>query len=241
MQLPFDDTRRRRLYMVRHGQSASARPEHGVYGDDISLTEPGRREATAMREALAGARFDVAFCSDIRRTQETAAIILAPHGMQAVQNEDFTELRGDLDAALKAEMPSTEKLHGFAYLMWKNGDPEHRFFGGDHMGDYLARCGATLEASVRDTDASDILIVSHSGFQRAALSWVLDSPTLGLAKFEQDSCCLNILDIDVDAKGRIVRKHVRLANYTPLDPIKLDNRLTDGERMAVRLSDALGT
>ena len=82
-----------------------------------------------------------------------------------------------------------------------------------------------------------MLVVSHSGFQRAALCWALESVPLGLARLEQDTCCLNILDIDVRGDGTLARCHVRLANYTPLDPVKLDNRLTDGERMAVRLAE----
>ena len=239
MQLPFDGHFRRRIYLVRHGQSAPSRPEHGAYGDAISLTETGRREAAAMRDALADVPFDAAWCSDINRTQETAAVILEAHrGLSAQAQARFTEMRGDLDSALSADLPRDEKLGSFAYLLWTE-NPDARFFGGDHLGDYLARAGHALRDLVRESTGGNILLVSHSGFQRAALCWTLDAVPLGLAKFEQDSCCLNILDIDVDDTGNIVRKHVRLANYTPLDPVKSENRFTDGEKMAMRLSEVL--
>jgi probable phosphoglycerate mutase len=219
MLLPFDGAKRRRLYMVRHGQAAATQAGHGVYGDSISLTARGIEEAQAMREHLRHVKFDAAFVSDIRRSQETAAIILDAHGVTAESSVAFTELRGDVQSALAADSPLQQKLASFAYLMWDANDPATRFLGGD---------------------ADTILIVSHSGFQRAALCWALNAAPVGMAAFEQDSCCLNVLDIDVAAGGRIVRKHVRMSNFTPLDLVKKDNILTDGEHMALRLHGALG-
>lgn len=238
MKLPFDGHFRRRLYLVRHGQAAASQPGHGIYGDAISLTAAGRDEAQAMSDALAGVPFEEAWCSDINRAQETARVILAPHGLEVTASERFTEMRGDIAAALKLDLPKEQKLGRFAYSMWQE-QSGGRFFGGDDLRGYMDRVATTLESLVLETTASNVLIVSHSGFQRAALCWVLDAVPLGLAKLEQDSCCLNILDIDVSEHGEILRKHVRLANYTPTDPVKIYNRLTDGERLAMRLSEQL--
>jgi broad specificity phosphatase PhoE len=239
MLLPFDGHKRRRLYMVRHGQAAATQAGHGVYGDSISLTARGIEEAQAMCEHLRHVKFDAAFVSDIRRSQETAAIILDAHGVTAESSVAFTELRGDVQSALVADSPLEQKLASFAYLMWDAHDPAMRFLGGDVIADYLAATSETLTKVVRESHADTVLIVSHSGFQRAALCWALDAAPVGMAAFEQDSCCLNVLDIDVAADGRIVRKHVRLSNFTPLDLVKNDNILTDGEQMAVRLHGAL--
>src|SRR5450755_4364328 len=118
MQLPFDDHQRCRLYFVRHGQAAATESSDGVYGDNISLTTRGLDQARAMRDHLSAVRFDAAFSSDIRRAQETAAIVLEPHGVAARASAAFTELRGDIDAALSVQMPLQEKLASFAYSMW---------------------------------------------------------------------------------------------------------------------------
>jgi len=238
MKLPFDGHFRRRLYLVRHGQAAASQAGHGVYGDAISLTEAGAREAQVMCDALAGVTLDEAWCSDINRAQETARIILAPHRIEATASEQFTEMRGDIAAALSQDLPKEQKLGRFAYSLWQE-ESGARFFGGDDLREYMDRVAKTLESLVRETRASNVLIVSHSGFQRAALCWVLDAIPLSLAKLEQDSCCLNILDVDVSEHGDILRKHVRLANYTPTDPVKIANRLTDGERLAMRLLEQL--
>jgi len=55
-----------------------------------------------------------------------------------------------------------------------------------------------------------------------------------LATFEQDNACLNVIDIDCDAKtGEIVRRYVRVVNFTPYDPAKRDIHLTTLEKSAV--------
>lgn len=234
MLLPFDGHMRRRLYLVRHGESAARQESDGLYGDEIVLTDRGEAEAAAMATALAEVPIGIAYCSTIWRTQQTAGIILAGRGIAAEPSDRFTEMRGDIATVLLSDLPAAERQHIFAYAMWGASDPDAAFFGGDVYRHYVDRVGATLTDLVRSTDASDILIVSHSGFQRAALCWVLDALPAGLPRFEQDTCCLNILDIDVDTAGTIARKHVRLANYTPIDPVKAALRLTDGERLAQR-------
>ena len=240
MKLPFDGHSRCRLYLVRHGQAA-ARSGGGLYEDDIRLTPRGIEEARAMRDFLAASPIDVAYSSDMQRARETAAIVLSARSLEAAPSPSFTEIRGDLHAALAADIPLMQKLASFAYMMWNARDPKWRFLGGDSPAEYLAAAGQTLTRVVRDHAGRRVLIVSHSGFQRAALCWTLDCPPVGMAAFEQDSCCLNVLDIDVDAAGAIVRKHLRLANFTPWDASKENSLLTDGEQLAERLHSALKT
>ena len=234
MRLPFDQHVRRRLYLVRHGESAARQDSDGLYGDQIVLTARGEEEAKAMAETLGQVRFDEVYSSDIYRARQTAEIVVGARNLTIEPSARFTEMRGDIATVLRSDRPALERQISFAYAMWSANEEGSAFFGGDTYAAYLARTAQTLTDFVRESTASNILIVSHSGFQRAALCWVLDALPVGLAKFEQDTCCLNILDIDIDAAGNIVRKHVRLANYTPLDPVKDQSRLTDGERLAHR-------
>lgn len=238
MKLPFDGLTRRRLYLVRHGESAATRESDGLYGDNIVLTARGLEEARAMATALSEVPFGIAFSSNIWRAQQTARIILEGRGIDALPSRRFTELSGDIAPILNSDRPIIERQKRFAYAMWDAADPDARFFGGDSYERYMSRVARTLARVVRSVDTSDILIVSHSGFQRAALCWALDANPGGLACFEQDTCCLNILDIDVTVDGRTLRKHVRLANYTPVDPVKRESRLTDGEQLAGRFLTA---
>jgi len=234
MQLPFDNLRRRRLYLVRHGESAATHKDDGLYGDEITLTSKGLSEAKAMAELLSDVLFTATYSSDIQRAQQTAEIIVGSREIKVQSSNQFTEIRGDIEPIFRSDLAPAHRQAMFAYELWNSAMPDACFFGGELYREYLVRTGETLSEIVQTTEASDILIVSHSGFQRAALCWALDAGPAGFARFEQDTCCLNILDIDVSPSGEIIRKHVRLANYTPLDPVKSVSRLTDGESLAQR-------
>ena len=51
--------------------------------------------------------------------------------------------------------------------------------------------------------------------------------------FEQDTCCLNIIDVDV-IDGEIRRRMLRLLNLTPENLTKRDGYLTTMERLLLK-------
>jgi len=235
MELPFDKHLRTRLYLVRHGQASSSAGKGDVYGDAIALTALGTREAQAMGAFLADVPFDIAYCSPIARARETAGHILEGRDIEPIHENRFKEIQGDFAGILGQDLGEEQLQAAFAYNIWEAGAKDARFFDGELFADYIARVAAAMTDLVRPEQAGIKLVVAHSGFLRAALTWALDAGPLAMAAFEQDSCALNILDVDTSPDGRIVRKHVRLANFTPLDPTKANLRLTNGEEMASRL------
>jgi hypothetical protein len=48
-------------------------------------------------------------------------------------------------------------------------------------------------------------------------------------------CCLNVVDIDIDDSGRILRKTVRAMNITADDPAKSNRHGGDMESLAHRI------
>ena len=74
-------TGRRRLYLMRHGFVDYTSPEVRAAQDPsiAYLTEQGRTEAKAAGIALSDVHLDAAFYTGLRRTQETAEIVLAQH------------------------------------------------------------------------------------------------------------------------------------------------------------------
>lgn len=237
MDLPFDAFRRTRIYLVRHGEASSSAGKGDVYGDSIALTPRGVEEAKAMGAFLANVHFDAAYCSTIDRARETAGFVLHGRDITPIYSDRFKEIQGDFAGLLARELPPQQLKAAFAYNVWEAGQPDARFFTGERFVDFIGKVGETMLELVRPQDAGVKLIVAHSGFLRAALTWALDAGPVAMAAFEQDSCALNILDIDVDAHGAVARKHVRLANFTPMDPQKAGMRLTNGEEMASRLFD----
>ncbi|MEO6859083.1 MAG: histidine phosphatase family protein [Solirubrobacteraceae bacterium] len=63
-----------RAFIVRHGETEwSARSQHTSH-TDLSLTEAGRKAATALRSRLASESFELVLCSPMRRARETCEL-----------------------------------------------------------------------------------------------------------------------------------------------------------------------
>ena len=86
---PFDGAVRRRIYLMRHAEAAY-RSRDGATASDpnqVALTELGRRQAAAARDALAGLPFEYALCSNLPRTRETAEALLERGKFEAAAGE----------------------------------------------------------------------------------------------------------------------------------------------------------
>jgi probable phosphoglycerate mutase len=78
-----------------------------------------------------------------------------------------------------------------------------------------------------------MLLVCHGGVNRVILAWALGTSLRAAAQLEQDSCCLNVIDIDRgDEDGRLLRRVVRAVNLTAGDPVKHERWLTSLEQQA---------
>ena len=235
MKLPFDRTHRRRIYLMRHAEAA-------YIGDDgkramdsriVALTERGRAEATAMGTLLAPVSFDRAICSGLARTLETAKAVLHPRKVPLEIIPALEEISGG-DAIARAEISPPD----FAYAMFRAGNPNARFAGGETFAEFAARVIGAFNEVVAAQNWETVLMVCHGGVNRAILTEITGAGLKAFGAFEQDSCCLNIIDVDccLDS-GRVERWILRAVNVTAEDPIKSTRRLLTLEGMAKRFAD----
>jgi phosphoserine phosphatase len=90
-----------------------------------------------------------------------------------------------------------------------------------------------LAATMRLLGASDwrrLLLVAHDAVNRVLLAWAAQAGLRAIAAFEQDMCCLNVVDLDI-VDGTIERRIIRLMNYTPYDATKARLFLTSMEQV----------
>jgi 2,3-bisphosphoglycerate-dependent phosphoglycerate mutase len=171
----------RTLILVRHGQSEFNAKNLFTGWTDVGLTERGVAEAQGVAELLrnAGLQVDAAFCSALKRTGDSARVILQTLGRPAtplVSAEALNERDyGDLVGLNKDE----------ARARW--GEDQVREWrrsydvpppGGESLRDTIARVlpyylQEVLPAVMRD---QTILLVGHGNTLRS-LSYVLDRLT----------------------------------------------------------------
>jgi probable phosphoglycerate mutase len=182
-----------------------------------------------MRALLADVTLDFALCSGLPRTLETAALVLAGRDLPVVVERGLEEI----EASRAGELPADQLAHPFAGA----DAPGARFLGGESFEGFRGRVVEALERQLAKASWRRALFVCHGAVNRVILGWALGSDGPAWAALEQDSCCLNVLDVDVDpASGKLLRRLVRAVNVTPYDLAKRDILLTTLELTAVALS-----
>lgn len=218
-------TGRRRLYLMRHGHVDYFAPSLSD-PRQVDLTDEGRAQAEAASLALAHVKFDVALCSGLPRTVQTATIIL--NNQQA---EERPELKEDLrfeevkSGWLKAG--SREELAArLAFCFDDAGAPDARFLpDGETFECAEARSTEGLTQFLTTGTWKTGLLVAHEGINRILLSWCTRGGLRTIGAFEQDLCAVNIIDFDITpaptGEGvQVERAILKLMNVTPYDIVK---------------------
>ncbi len=238
----FQPPDRRRIYLMRHAEAAYVQEDGSLALDSrqVGLTSLGRQQARKQAAVLASIPFDRAICSGLRRTRETAALVLAGREAPTLEIEPaLEEIRpGDREA------PPTdvEALLRHVANPWAGAEaPDARFIGGERFIDFGARVRPAFRRIVNADDWAHLLLVAHGAVNRCILNAVLDLPWRGAATIEQDNCCINIIDVDRDADGGVARYLLRTVNLTAYNLNKSGIVLTTMEQGAKRLSEMLGT
>ena len=218
---------RRRIYLMRHAQ---VRYFEGIHPHEVLLTEDGRVQAAAARDALAAIRFDRVVTSGLPRTLETAAIVAPyaePERAPELREIESGELRG-VDAT-EVQRMMTAAFRGVVPL-------ESRFLGGEPVGGLFDRVLPCVAELLADATWDVALLVLHGAVNRAILSYALTGERMFLGGFEQAPGCVNVLDVDADG-GFIVRA----VNHTPYDPAHVGaTRETTMEQLWREYLDARG-
>ncbi|MEL6324951.1 MAG: histidine phosphatase family protein, partial [Pseudomonadota bacterium] len=192
-------TGRRRLYLMRHGfVDYTSREVVEARDPSIArLTEQGRAEARAAGVALSDITFDLALCSGLARTRETAEIVLAEHPEDiALEDEPrFEELRSGQYINFK----SAEQLAATMTFQFEQaGEPGATFLeGGEAFRDAHDRITDGLKDLLRRPSWATALLVAHEVVNRIMLADVIGAPLGSSAGFEQDTGCINIIDFDL--------------------------------------------
>jgi probable phosphoglycerate mutase len=160
-----------RVVIIRHGESTWNAEERLQGQLDPPLSDRGREQAAALRDAvdLSGFAPDHVLCSDLSRARETAEILgLEPHADPRWREIDIGEWGGRPAAEVDAEVGGLTN--------WRGGDrvaPD-----GEPWEAFAVRVGAALDELA--AAGGSWLVVSHGGCVRAATAHVTGADHLRL-------------------------------------------------------------
>jgi probable phosphoglycerate mutase len=168
--------------------------------------------------------------SGLRRTVETAELVLEAAGGPAPEIESWTGLHeirsGDLAAVADDDLERV--FLDFLVPPVSLDDP---FLEGETFRDLRERVDPAVDRLLAGSWGT-LLLVAHGGVNRVILSRALTEGKVMLGNLEQHPGCLNVLDVDFAPGGR-ERWAVHLVGWTPPDPVHAGRDTTTMEDMLV--------
>ncbi len=151
-----------RLWIVRHGPTEWSSVGKHTGSSDIPLTAQGEREATGLRERLAGVGFGLVLTSPLQRARRTAELAGFPDAElepRAVE-WDYGDYEGRTRAEIRREVPG--------WSPWTHPDMPH----GETLGDVAVRAAGVVERA-RGAGVGDVLLFAHGHLLRmVAVTWI---------------------------------------------------------------------
>ena len=191
------------LILVRHGETDWNRARRWQGHADTTLNELGRRQATDLATALAGEPVAAVYSSDLRRAQETAAIVADAHGLEVRVEPRLREINfGEWEGLTTAE------IHDPYPTFVRDWPPDEGkpFPGGETYVAMGARVVAALEEIGRRHRDETVVVILHGGPIRGALAHAA-----GITYAEQRQRRGHVANCDV------LRIAIRDDTFTPLD------------------------
>ena len=229
-----DSPRRRRLYLVRHGDvryfDNAGQP---VDPRAVTLSDDGRTQVQALRDALPELDVDRAISSDYPRAIETLSLLLA-RSPRRREPEAYAALR-EVRAGRLRQIPRDVYDQEVVGAYWWALSPDTGFLRGERWTDFAERVTGWFSDFLAEPDWQDAIVVSHDAVNRVLMSWILNGDTALLSFFEQDPACLNIIDLDCRDDGTVEAAYLRLLNFTAYNPVKTGDRDTVMERIALSM------
>jgi len=177
------------VLLVRHGQSAPARPEEPfplVEGQgDPPLSPLGREQAAALGRRLAGAGLDAVYVTTLRRTRETAQPLLEATGLEPLLERDLREVHlGEWEGGLFRK--HVAERHPLALRMLA----EERWDvipGAESAESFAGRVRGALERIAAAHPGGRVAVVSHGGVIGQVLSLATGSRPFAFAGVDNAS------------------------------------------------------
>jgi probable phosphoglycerate mutase len=217
---------RRRIYLARHGAVSYVGDAANPSLEDPPLTEEGVAQAEALGRTLEGHPIDLAVYTGMERTRQTAQIATAPRDLELTLIEGFREAKTGTFEEIETEEEMRETIVGAFHDAHEEGA---RFLTGETYAELWQRVEAAWsELLARDWEHA--FVAAHGVVNRTILAQALGAGPHIYRRLEQDTGCLNVLDIE--GRGADARvAYVRLVNFTPYNMTKAGMKETTLEML----------
>jgi len=179
------------ICLVRHGSVVGAETQRFIGHLDVPLSRLGESQISALAARLRHVRFDAIYCSDLTRTQRSAEILAAPHGISPIAEPALREFAMGRWDGLTAEQ--IRSLDPDSFRAWMADVGRFKFPDGESLQDLEARVLPAFDAIVDRHEGRTVAVVAHGGSNRAILCRALGLGPERLLALGQDYAALSVL------------------------------------------------
>lgn len=186
-----------KVYVVRHGQSASNKSGVRNGQTDVPLTEVGYNDAKRAGEKIKDINFDRVLSSDLIRAIETAKTAIP-----SCEPVKFKEIR-EIDVGKLAGHTSDECRVIFENYDENNKEHNYVPYGGENADMIFARVSSFMHMLEDLKDCENVAVFTHHGAIYYMLRYILDSP-VSRSKFVIDNGSVSVFEFK-DGSWKIVK------------------------------------
>lgn len=176
-----------KVYVVRHGQSASNKSNVRNGQTDVPLTEQGYEDARKAGAKIKCVQFDRIFSSDLIRAIETAKTAIP--GCEPIQYKEIREI----DVGQLAGHTSDECRGIFENYDVNNEQHNYVPYGGENAQMIFERVSQFMGVLEKLTGCENVAVFTHHGAIYYMLKYVIGCP-VDRTKFTIDNGSVTILD-----------------------------------------------
>jgi broad specificity phosphatase PhoE len=151
------------IFLARHGESDWNVQKRFQGHSDRPLTERGREQAHALADLVGSEKIDAVYTSPLRRARETAEIVAARAGLEAVALPELREVDTGSWSGLSRADVEARFPEGFA--RWRSGGSGWE--DGESYEEMAERVIGALRKIAEDHPDGRVLVISHGGPIRA--------------------------------------------------------------------------
>lgn len=159
------------LYFARHGETVHNKNKCYYGSIDVDITENGILQAEKGSELLRNIDFNKVYVSEMKRTVQTANILLKDKQCSLIQDKRINEINfGVFEGKGYNEL---EKLYSKEWKLWCSDWKGFTPPQGESYIEFYARIKSFMD-DILKLDEDNVLIVTHSGVIRSVYCYLLD-------------------------------------------------------------------
>ncbi len=153
-----------KIILIRHGEVD--KPYIGKYNghNDIGLSKKGKEEAQKLAKFFRCKKFDLVYCSDLRRAKETLYPFIQAHN--AVFTSKLREKSWGRHEGMSFGEITAQGIEYKNFAQWLEA------LDGEGYQKYIQRVKAFFFDELATQEADNILVVTHSGFIKVLMAIV---------------------------------------------------------------------